>query len=236
MHITARYFFTAILFFPAHKIYSQTPKHNAALLDSIERVSNCNCISKHFAHLYYRALEITTVYSDAKSDAVKRFTDTLDAAFVPLFFEAHNNYKNQTNQSFPWQRYYADTTLNELQYQFMGMNAHINGDLWMALKTKFCYDTLKKYKPSFLQYQKVLTPFFDSLYNDTYQYRELQRMHNFSAGLDKNYGRKMIYKWRKRQVNLALLWYKNPSAFQRKWKRLQHKMVKLDRFAVRRLK
>jgi Family of unknown function (DUF5995) len=236
MHITARYFFTAVLFFLPGKIYSQTPKHNGALLSSLKEVSNCHCISKHFARLYYRVIEITTVYSETEPEAVKRFTDTLDAAFTALFFEAHNNYKNQKSQSFPWQRYYADTTLNELQYQFMGMNAHINGDLLMALKNKFCYDTLKKYRPYLLQYQKVLNPFFDSIYKSTYQYREAQQLHTLSMTLDKNYGRKMIYKWRKRQVTLALLWYKNPAAFQRRWKQLQHKMVKLDRFAIRRLK
>jgi len=208
------------------------PKYNARLLDTLQQISKSNTPAKYFAQLYYRAIEKTNAYADDQPDSVKAFIFGFESLFAPLFFRSYQNFITQQPQVFSWQRYYADTGLNGLQYQFMGMNAHINGDMWLALKDKYCYDTLKKYQRSLLQFQKVVNNFFDSIYISTSNYKKIRQLHLFTLGFDQFMGRRMILHWRKRQEQMAMLFYSNPRKCGRKWKRLQKKMVRYDRFAL----
>ena len=151
--------------------------------------------------------------------------------FVPFFYKAHKNFVSKKPQKTPWQQYYTDTALNEMQYAFMGMNAHINGDMWEALKDKYSYDTLRKYKSSLIKFQKALNGIFDSAYVQSSKYKKLRRLHIYTFGLDKPLGKRMVLNWRKRQIKTAMLWYSNPAKCKRKLVRIQKRMIKLDRFA-----
>jgi hypothetical protein len=208
------------------------PKYNASLLDTLQEISQSNTPAKYFAKMYYNAIEITNVYAATKPDSVRAFIFGFESVFAPTFFKSYRNFKAHQPQVFAWQRYYADTTLNELQYQFMGMNAHINGDMWLALKDKYCYDTLKKYRQPLLQFQKTLNSFFDSIYVSGKQYKKIRRLHLLTLGTDKIIGRRMIFRWRKRQEQMALLFYSDPKKTARKLKYIKKRMIHYDRFAV----
>jgi hypothetical protein len=201
-------------------------------LDTLQEIIESNTPSKYFARLYYKAIENTNRYAVTKPDSVKQFIFGFESLFAPAFFRSYRNYLTQQPQEFSWQHYYADTGLNELQYQFMGMNAHINGDMWLALKDKYGYDTLKKYKQSLLQFQKALNTFFDSMYVASGKYSKVKRLHFFTLGADKIMGRQMILNWRKRQVQLALLFYSNPVKCKRKLRRVKKRMQHYDNFAI----
>lgn len=208
------------------------PKYNASLLDTLQQIAQSNTPAKYFAQLYYKAIEKTNDYADSKPDSVKAFIFGFESLFAPVFFQSYQNYITKQPQIFAWQRYYADTSLNELQYHFMGMNAHINGDMWLALKDKYCYDTLKKYRGFLLQFQKVMNTYFDSIYVSTANYKKMRRLHLFTLGFDKFMGRRMILHWRKRQEHMAMLFYSDPRKCERTWQRLQKKMTRYDRFAL----
>jgi hypothetical protein len=209
------------------------PKYNASLLDTLQQISQSNTPAKHFAQLYYRAIEKTNAYADTKPDSVKAFIFGFESLFAPTFFKSYRDFIVHQPQVFAWQRYYADTALNELQYQFMGMNAHINGDMWLALKDKYCYDTLKKYQQSLLQFQKTLNSFFDSIYIASRGYKKIKRLHMLTLGADKAIGRRMILYWRKRQEQMALLFYSDPGKCARKLKYIKRRMIRYDQFALR---
>jgi Family of unknown function (DUF5995) len=209
------------------------PRYNAALLDTLLQIRQTNTIAKHFANLYYKAIEITNGHAHVQTEPIKQFILGFESSFGPLFFKSYNNYINNVSQEFSWQRYYKDTSLNELQYLFIGMNAHINGDMWWALKNKYNYDTLYKYKKSLIGFQKKFNIFFDSIYATTFHLKKIRQLHHLTLGLDKAYGRKMVLRWRTRQVKLALLWYSNNHKCLRRVKRLQKQMQRFDRFAIK---
>ncbi len=208
------------------------PKYNAPLLDTLQQIAQTNTPAKHFAALYYRAIEKTNKYAGTKPDNVKEFIFGFESRFAPVFFRSYHDFVNHQPLPFSWQRYYADTGLNELQYQFMGMNAHINGDMWVALKEKYCYDTLKKYRQPLLKFQKALNSFFDSIYIATGKYKKIRRLHYLTLGFDKFIGRQMILHWRKRQQQMALLFYSDPKKAGRKLKHINSSMARYDKFAL----
>jgi len=208
------------------------PKYNTELLDTLQQIANVNTPAKYFARLYYNAIATTNNYAATQPDSVRKFIFGFESLFAPTFFRSYKNFIDHQPQVCNWQRYYADTSLNELQYQFMGMNAHINGDMWLALKDKYCYDTLKTYQRSLLRFQKALNNFFDSIYISTGKYKKIKRLHTLTLGADKMIGRQMILHWRKRQERLALLFYTHPQKCERKARRLKKRMAHYDSFAL----
>jgi hypothetical protein len=208
------------------------PKYNAALLDTLQQIAQSNTPAKYFAKLYYNAIEKTNAYAATKPGNVRTFIFGFESLFAPTFFRSYRDFITHQPQVFAWQRYYADTALNELQYQFMGMNAHINGDMWLALKDKYSYDTLKKYRQPLLQFQRTLNVFFDSIYVSGKRYKKIKRLHLLTFGADKMIGRQMIFHWRKRQERMALLFYSNPEKCARKLKFIKKRMKHYDRFAL----
>jgi len=208
------------------------PKYNANLLDTLQHIAATSTPAKYFAQLYYNAIEITNTYAAQQPDSVREFIFGFESLFAPTFFMSYQNFVQHRPQVFSWQRYYDDTSLNELQYQFMGMNAHINGDMWLALKDKYCYDTLSKYKVALLKFQKTLNTFFDSIYTSSVRYKKIKRLHQLTLGTDKMIGRQMILHWRKRQAQMALLFYGNPKKCGRKLRHIKKRMEHYDRFAL----
>ncbi len=224
-----------LFFLTFSNIKAQQP-YNSKLLDTLQNISNTPSISKHFAKLYFKAIEITNTYATTQPEYIKQFIFGFEDQFGPLFFKAH--YNNDSSFSIPknWEAYYKNTTLNELQYQFIGMNAHINGDMWKALVSKYSYDTLSKYKKPLLDFQGTFNNFFDSIYSITKKYKKVRTLHFATFGLDKVIGRRMVYRWRKNQVTLALLSFKQPKKFKRKLNRLEKKINRINKYALKYLK
>jgi len=222
---------TLLLYFYCGAAFTQ-PRYNARLLDSLAFIAHTQTPAKHFATLYYQAIEITNRYADKQPDSVKNFIFGFEALFAPVFSNSYKNYINKTPQVFYWQQYYADTNLNDLQYKFIGMAAHINGDMAVALAGRYGYDTLKKYRRPLIRFQKALNTFFDSIYITSRRYKKLNRLHFITLGLDKAIGKAMVLHWRKKQVRLALLYYTNPPKYAAKRRRLEKKMLRLRKFAI----
>jgi hypothetical protein len=222
--------FTFLFIFFSLSISAQ-PKYNVNLMDTLDQISRTRTPAKYFAKLYYRAIEITNAFADTIPDHAKQFVFGFESYFAPAFFRSYKNYIAQQPQEFSWQHYYADTALNELQYQFMGMNAHINGDMWAALKDKYPYDSLVKYQATLIRFQKVLNIYFDSIYAKSGKYKKIRRLHLYTLGMDKYIGRHLILHWRKRQDRLSILFYSNPIRCERRVKYIQNRMLHYNRFA-----
>jgi hypothetical protein len=221
--------FAVILF--AVKTTAQ-PKYNARLLDTLHQIAATNTPAKYFAQLYYNAILATNTFAASKPDSVRNFIFGFESLFAPTFFQSYQNYIQHGPQVFSWQQYYSDTTLNELQYQFIGMNDHINGDMWLALKDKYGYDTLQKYRKDLLHFQKTLNTFFDSIYVASGRFKKIKHLHLFTFGADKIMGRQMILHWRKRQLHMALLYYRNPKKCAIKLRHLEKRMAHYNSFAL----
>ncbi len=229
--ITKSRLFILFLFFQIQ--YLKAQEYNIALLNTLDSINNTNTPAKHFAALYYKAIEITNQHLHTQADPENNFIVKFEASFAPLFFTSYNNFVAKKEQSSFWEFYYNHKELNNLQYNFIGMNAHINGDMSLALVNAHPYDSLKKYEKKILRYQSKFNIFFDSIYNTTLQYKKVKTLHILSLGLNRNIGRKLVYKWRKRAVQMAILWYSNPTKYKRLRKRTNKKMHRFNKFAIK---
>ncbi|MFN8250525.1 MAG: DUF5995 family protein [Ferruginibacter sp.] len=225
-----------ILFIPLLAI-ATIPVHaqqNAGNNDSLYAISKDSSISRYFAALYYTSGLAADHYAVAQPADACRFLRKFKDSFAIFFLEANKRYQQKQPQSPGWQQYYADTSLNTLQYYFLGMNAHINGDMWQALVKAHPYDSIRKYRKPFLAFQHSLSRLFDTIYAGFTNNKKLKRFHVLTLGTDKYYGKRMMLQWRKRQVKLALLFYSRPAAFKRRLKKNRRRMQRLDHFIIKR--
>jgi Family of unknown function (DUF5995) len=215
---------------------AQMPVYNKAALDTLYGIIDKKTIAKPFAEMYIQSIAISNIYLHTLTAPQKEFITKFSSSFSNLFFEADRNFVSQKTIPKSWQFYYGNHNLNDLQYKFAGLNAHVNGDIWQALVTAHCYDSILRYRKTVINFQRSFDVFFDSIYKTTFAYKKLQLLHRLTLGLDKHIGKKMVYRWRKRQVALALLWYSNNKKFFRVRKRIDNKMRRLNRFALKWIK
>lgn len=202
---------------------------NQSYIDSLGAIEKGSSISTHFAGLYKQTVLITNAFANTQNTAAQDFTIRLDDAFIPIFFQAHDAYLKGKEIPANWKAYYQYDSLNSLQYQFLGMNAHINGDLHLALVQQFGYDSIKAHKKDLMAFQKVLNTIVDSIYEQTKAYPELKIFHDLTLGSNRIMAREMVRHWRRRQINLALLYYHKPKKYQRRFKHVQSLKAKWDR-------
>lgn len=206
---------------------------NPAVTDSLNKIAGTASVSGYFGLLYYKSTLAAEKYAAAQNPAPARFLTAFESGFAHYFFEAVNEAPQPASLPFSWQRYYSRQNLNAFQYYFLGMNAHINGDMWQALVKTHPYDSIKKYRQLLLDFQHPLTGLFDSTYRTCSKYKNLSRFHRLTLGLDKWYGKRMMLHWRSNQIKLALLSYSNTARFSRRLKKTHHKMKRLDAFVIK---
>ena len=202
---------------------------NQSYLDSLLSIEKSQTISRHFAGLYRQTVLITNEFAKTKDQFESDFILRLDDAFIPIFFQAHEAFIKGQEIPANWKTYYQSDSLNSLQYQFLGMNAHINGDLHLALVHQFGYDSIKKHKKDLMSFQTVLNKIVDSVYEQTKAYPELKIFHDLTLGTNRIMAREMVRHWRRRQINLALLYYHKPKKYQRRLQHVQSLKVKWDK-------
>lgn len=216
-------FVSLSLLFTAWQAQAQ---NSDSLNESLYSISRGNSISKHFARLYYSSSLAADTYANSKPGAAAAFLHRFKDSFVIYFLDAAARREQGLAQTYSWQRYYSDTGLNHFQYYLLGMNAHINGDMWQALARAHSYDSIKKYRRVLLAFQKPLAIQFDSVYHSLGKNKKLKRLHLLTLGADRWYGKKLLRRWRVNQIKLALLYYSNPGKFRRR-------LVKTTRYKER---
>lgn len=169
-----RLLFTFILLIVTLVSYPQE-LFNKPLIDSLSKIGNSNTTSCHFAKLYLETILITNKYLETQSDSIKQFVFGFESQFANYFFQAHQNYILNQPQNKIWHQYYSDTSLNKLQYLFLGMNAHINGDMGNALKDVYDLSTLKKYTPYLLRFQRSIENLYDSVYTTGKSFKKVKK-------------------------------------------------------------
>jgi hypothetical protein len=80
-----------------------------------------------------------------------------------------------------------------------------------------------------MSYQKVLNKIVDSVYEQTKTYPELKIFHDLTLGSNRIMAKEMVRHWRRRQINLALLYYHKPKKYQRRFKHVQSLKAKWDK-------
>ena len=219
-----------LIFFFTSMCLSQNDNPELNTLQKLDSISHSPSISKHFAKLYYNTTVVADNFFADSDEKVRSFMQQLEDRFGDYFFEAAHLY--ETGKPIPevWSAYFSDTTLSETQYFLLGANAHINGDIWKALTTEFSLQDIQENKQGYFSFYKGLKKIYADVYETAISSaKKADLLHHLTFGFDRIYGKIMLKRWRKRQMQLAILYFTNKPKFERKLKSVKSKMNRLNR-------
>jgi len=217
-------------------LFSQVSDQEILLLQKLDSIQQTSSPAKHFASLYLKTTGVAAEFFQHDKPEVKQFILRLESRFAGYFFRSVEAFHMGHTIPMEWQAYFSDTVLSPLQYQLLGINAHINGDIWQALTTEFTLEEILENKKSYFDFQKGLIKIYRNFYESSVDtHAAIRLLRNSSFGLDKLYGKMMLAKWRKRQMDLAVLYHTDPSLFQKKLDRLHKKMDRLNQLILHHL-
>lgn len=221
----------------AVKIFSQEQLFSIALTAKLQSVSMSAGKESHFGELYLQTTIAGDVYIQSLPANGQQLMKRMEQNFAGYFFRAIEARYNETMIPAEWQNYFNGKELTALQLKLLGANAHINGDIWQAMRSSFSLAELKEIKPFYKNYNDPVTKVFDNLFeNGIESDKRLRNLHLITFGLDKVCGRMMLHKWRNRQWKLAILSFENPGRFKRLKKRIDKKRNKIDQLIINRLR
>lgn len=206
------------------------------LLQRLDSIAQSSSIPRHFANLYRETTVEAITFFQHEDQEKKSFIQRLEQSFASYFFTAAEAFKKGEKISPVWLAYYADTTLKPLQYELLGINAHINGDIWQALVNEFTFNEIRENRKTFLRFQKGLTVIYRNFHEKAKQEnRRIKMLHTLSLGLDRLYGKLMLMHWRNRQLRLAEWHFNKPEKLKYVLLRLNMKMGRINQLILRHL-
>lgn len=217
-------------------IKAQPDDPELIVLKKLDTLQKSTSIARHFASIYFETTERAITYSNRKNESSRDFMERMETTFASYFFYSANAFNTGSAVAPAWKTYYADTTLSALQYQLLGINAHINGDIWQALVNAFSEDELQNNRKNYFHFQKELVSQYRGFYDRSIRTNLTTRLlHKGSLGLSKWYGNWMLKRWRKRQWKLAILYYNDQEHFQKRLQKLTRKMDQINDIILRHL-
>jgi len=207
--------------------FSQT--NDKVLLYKLDSIKSSSSISSYFASIYFattcKAIQFFSVYKEPARQAIQR----LENSFANYFFRSAEACCNKNEIPVDWKDYYSSSSLSPVQYQLLGINAHINGDIWKALTTEFTLQEIIEIKKYYFDFYKGLEEIYTDFYHEAFSSNsKIRWLHFASLGLDRSFGQTMLLRWRKRQMQLAILYFTNPVRFDKRHKKLEEKMHRLN--------
>lgn len=201
----------------------------------LDSMSGSSGIHRHFAKLYTETVLLSMQHYQQAPENELHFLRRFEQSFAGYFFRAAaSNGLGPGTEA--WQIYFRDSTLSPLQYQLLGINAHINADLSATLTGGFTLEELKAHKKSFLRFQTALRYQFQAFYDENVQANNLTRLLNkLSFGLARPYGSLMMSRWRKRQYRLAIWHTTHPGKAVRLKRKTDRHKERVDQLILRHL-
>lgn len=213
---------------------SQEPDPEFRLLQQLDSVAKSPSPARYFAVLYLETTGRAIAFYQEARPAEKEFIERLELNFAGYFFRAATQPPGELSQV--WKPYFSDSSLSAFQYQLLGINAHINGDIWQALVTGFTPEELRVHRRHFTRFQQGLKKQFCQFYWDNVNTTPVTRLlHAGTGGLSRIFGIMMLSRWRKRQYRLARFYYSDPGKFSRLLQKITRKKERLDRLVFRHL-
>ncbi len=217
-------------------VSAQVNRGDIGLLQKLDSIKKSESVARHFAEIYFSTTVKANDHFLNRSKKENDFIQRFEARFANFFFQSAEAHSQRSPVPREWKTYFADTALSPLQYQLLGINAHINGDIWQVLTVEFSLEEIKENKDSYFSFQKRLKDQYREFYVSSRKSSSTIRLlHAATAGLDKLYGKMMLTRWRKRQLQLAFLYFSNPQKFDIKLKKLHQKMDQIDHLILRHL-
>jgi hypothetical protein len=218
-----------MLLFTSGKAWAQKGSNTDYVLGKLDSIRKSPSVSRHFANIYFETVVGAIHFFSTADSRVQNLIDRMGKRFADYFFRSVNAYENKTLVPSEWKAYYADGNAPGLRYILFGINAHINGDIWQALVNEFSLEEIRELKPAYNLYQKELLKEYGRIYDEALaSSSKIKLLHTVSFGFDKLYGKILLRRWRKRQIELAELYYTNKPQFEKKLGKLRRKMDRLN--------
>lgn len=233
--LAPRLLFLLLFFNSGQSLNAQENDPDIRLAMQLDSMATTADLHHHFAKIYTTSVLRSIQHYQGASESELYFIRRFEHLFAGYFFRAAAC-RGRGPGTEAWQAYFHDSTLSPLQYQLLGINAHINADLSVTLTEGFSLEELKVHKKTFLRFQVGLRKQFMVFYEENRRTNHLTRLlHQLTFGLAKPYGAVMLYQWRKRQYRLAVLHKTRPGKEARlKRKTARHK-ERIDRLILRHL-
>ena len=165
----------------------------------------------------------------------KSFITWFEMRFADYFLNACFDDKNgNLAETSEWNCYFSSKDVRPWQLVLLGVNAHINIDFWQALTDNFSEKEIRQNKKQLLACRfsvaKVYSGLFDIMIAES---EYLKFINAFTKGFAAELGKRIMFKWRRRNINLAILFYHNHEKFKRKWVTITKKKYKNDKIILR---
>lgn len=204
------------------------------LLDSI---GNSSSISKHFGSLYFHFLQNVESQMNGVDSQTLQLVRRFEQVFAQYYIDACElHLQNQGLQGVFWETYFADTSLQPVQYALLGANAHLNGGLWQALCKSFTQDEMESLKEQFYVFNRSLNKAYATVYKQAIrENKRVRDLRKITIGVDELAGKYFLYKWRKRQWRLAKYHWTGSPRFNVLNERVKKKKGRIDKLILRML-
>ena len=212
-------------------------KNNSALspIQKVDSIAEAEDMARHFAAKYSESMKKIELQMQDFDSSAQTFIRIFENNFANYFLDAY--YANQVGQlstESEWKFFFSHPELKPWQLVLLGVNAHTNIDIWKSLVDNFSEKEIRNYKKHILICQhaiaKVYSDFFDEVIREK---SYLQFINSFTKGFAKITGERLVYKWRKRNVNLAILYHHNRKKFEKRYALIKRKKEKTDELIVR---
>ncbi len=203
-------------------------------LYQLDSIGASPSVSQHFGKLYADFLRLVEKRLEKADTMVKRLLRVFEEVFAQFFIDAAEDFAHHKPIRHPsWKKYFEDTTLSSAQYFLLGANAHLNGQLSMAIYNSYSPHEWKLLKSHYDLFNKCLNETYRHVYRETiYEHPRAQTLHLITFGLDKILGNYFLYKWRKRQMRVTEYRFSNSSKYQRLSDKIERKKNKVDRLII----
>ena len=223
--------FCCLLFGPYLPAQDDEPEIRLAF--KLDSLSNTNRLSRHFARLYTETVLLSLQHYQSAGSREREYLRRFETAFADLFFRADTSQGKDVGGE-AWTAYYSDTSRSPLQYQLLGINAHINADLSAALIRSFTLEELHIFQNDFLRFQRGLRQQFHRFYKENIGVNPTTRLFGeLPFGLARTWGQNMMGRWRKRQYRIAVTHYSAPEKSAKLLRKTARAKERTDRLILR---
>src|SRR5436190_4976247 len=201
----------------------------------IDSIANTAGTSSHFSRVYSQTTRNIACQAEGMENDQKLFIKRFEATFADYFLKACFAYKNgDLSETSEWKCFYSSPDARPWQIVLLGVNAHINIDFWQALTDNFSEKEIRQNKKQLLACRTSVAKVYSQLYNTmTGESRYLNFINGFTKGFARELGEKIMFKWRRRAINLAILFYHDPGKFKKRWTIIKEKKDKNDMLILR---
>ncbi len=220
--------------------YSDYPKKDLVLtsIQKVDSIAHTTGVSAHFAKVYSTLMQNTAFQMQSMDTAGMRFVKKFEIGFADYFLNACYDAENSAlSPGSEWTSFFSNPDAQPWQFVLLGVNAHINVNIWQTLVNNFSEEEIRDHKKQLLSFKnsvaKVYHPFFDELLE---QNGYLRFINSLTKGSAEIFGEKLLFKWRQRQVNLAIMYYQNPKKFNKRLAVVNRKKQKIDSWILRKRK